>query len=292
MNNSIKKIKDFFDGDDLDLDTEFIKSDNDDIFIKNMQGKGPSVYTSSRNEIKIGKLVKKISGDNYKDSDIEKYVNLVKSSLDNNRQEFFLLSGSDIKWGYDSDNYLRHKGSIGSSCMNDRTNYLELYSKNEKVCQLLVLKEKGHIVGRALLWKLNTIVKEGIDKKKLNIEYYLDRIYTTEDYLIPKIQKYAEKNGWAYKTENNYTNKSKITFNKEVYDVEMTVKVKSGTYNHYPYMDTFSRLNIYEGILYNDADAYTRGPGHVLNSIGGGYSYKFYINKTRIQKFVDFFRRD
>lgn len=254
-----------------------------------MQGKGPNVYTTSRNEIKIGKLVKKISGNNYKDSDIEKFVNLFKSSFDDSKKEFVLLKGSDIKWGYNSDNYLTCKGTIGSSCMNDRTNYLELYSINEKVCQLLVLKEKGQIVGRALLWTLNTIVEEGTNKK-LDIKYYLDRTYTTEDYLIPKIQKYAENNGWAYKTENNYTNKSKITFNKEVYNVEMTVKVRSGTYKHYPYMDTFSRLNIYNGILYNDGDAYTRGEGHVLSSIGGGYSYKFYT-KTRIQKFVDFFRR-
>lgn len=81
MNNTIKKIKDFFDGDNLDIDTEFLKSDNDDIFNRNMQGKGPNVYTTSRNEIKIGKLVKKISGNNYKDSDIEKFVNLFKSSF-------------------------------------------------------------------------------------------------------------------------------------------------------------------------------------------------------------------
>ena len=170
--------------------------------------------------------------------------------------------------------------------MNDR-GYLELYMSNPEVCQLVILKEMGKIIGRALLWKLDSV--NTFDGKKLNIRYHMDRIYTSDDYLIYKFQKYAEKNGWSYKTENNFSNKNRITFNNDIYKVRMTVKVNPGKYKIYPYMDTFTRLDIRSGTLHNDSNE--REPGHILNSTSGGSSSEYYPKFPLIKKFKDFFRR-
>jgi hypothetical protein len=284
MAKAIKKISDFFEGDDLEMDNMFKKSENDDIFSYDMQGKGPGIYTTSRNDIKIGKLVNKILGSRYKDSDMEQFVNLVKAALEN-KQDFLVIKGTEINDAYNIDNYLSRYGSLGMSCMNNR-GFLPLYTKNPEVCQLVILKEMGKIIGRALLWKLDTVTSEN---KKLNIRYHMDRIYTTDDYLIYKFQKYAEKNGWSYKTENNFSNKNRITFNNDIYKVKMTVKVNPGDYKIYPYMDTFTRLDIISGTLYNDSN--DNEQGHILSSTGGGSSSQYYPKFPLIKKFKDFFRR-
>ena len=285
MVKAIKKISDFFEGDDLEMDNMFKKSESDDIFSYDIQGKGPGVYTTSRNDIKIGKLVNKILGSRYKDSDIEQFVNLIKAALES-KQEFSVIKGKEINDAYNSYNYLSRYGTLGMSCMNDR-GYLELYMSNPEVCQLVILKEMGKIIGRALIWKLDSV--NTFDGKKLNIRYHMDRIYTSDDYLIYKFQKYAEKNGWSYKTENNFSNKNRITFNNDIYKVRMTVKVNPGKYKIYPYMDTFTRLDIRSGTLHNDSNE--REPGHILNSTSGGSSSEYYPKFPLIKKFKDFFRR-
>jgi len=150
MNNSIRKISDFLkDTNDSDFSQEWRREDADDIYQYDREGNGPGVYNSSRNEIKIGKLVNKILKSKFKDSDLEKFINLVKSSLEK-KQDFSFLSGPDIYWGYSSNNYLSNKGTIGNSCMNDKA-YLELYVENKDACRLLVLMEDNKVVGRALV---------------------------------------------------------------------------------------------------------------------------------------------
>jgi hypothetical protein len=215
---------------------------------------------------------------------MEQFVNLVKAALEN-KQEFLVIKGTEINDAYNVDNYLSRSGSLGMSCMNNR-GFLPLYIKNPESCQLVILKEMGKIIGRALLWKLDTVTS---GNKKLNIRYHMDRIYTTDDYLIYKFQKYAEKNGWSYKTENNFSNKNRITFNNDIYKVRMTIKVNPGEYKVYPYMDTFTRLDIRSGTLYNDSN--DNEQGHILNSTGGGSSSQYYPKFPLIKKFKDFFRR-
>jgi len=287
MAKAIKKISDFFDDKSMDMSQEWRKEDADDMYRYDFQGIGPGVYNTSRNDIKIGKLVNKIVGKRYRDSDIEQFVNLIKAALEG-KQEFSIIKGEEINDAYDVNNYLSRTGTIGMSCMNNR-NFLDLYIKNPEVCQLVILKEMNKIIGRALLWKLNTVVETDTNKK-LNIQYHMDRIYTTDDYIVYKFQKHAEKNGWSYKTENNFSNKNRITFNKDVYKVKMTVKINTGDYKVYPYMDTFTRLDIKSGILYNDSNYNEQG--HILGSTMGVESSKYYPKFPLIKRFKDFFRRE
>ena len=58
-------------------------------------------------------------------------------------------------------------------------------------------------------------------------------------------------------------------------------------------MDTFCRYDIYKKILFNDA-GYIDGnkkPGHILLSLMGQYTSKFYPKTSRIiSKFKDFWK--
>ena len=292
MAKSIKKINDFLDI-KSDMDSTYSESDNGDMYRFDPQGIGPSVYSGNRNQIKIGKLVNKILGNKYNDARIENFVNKIKANLET-RQHFDIISGIDIRNAYDTRRYASGGGSLGSSCMNSQ-DFFDLYTENEDVCRMLVLKEfegtSYKIVGRALVWKLNSCVGKKDTKDdgvKLNTKYLLDRIYGTEDYLEHKFTNYARKQGWAHKTLQTFYHKSAVTYNGQSYNMDMTVKVKPGEYKVYPYMDTFTRLDIKNGTLYNDDNRDEQGT--ILSSTQGTYSSQYYPKHPLIKKFKDFFR--
>jgi len=294
MAKSIKKINDFL-VKPSDMDTHYSQPDNDDMYRFDLQGLGPDVYSGNRNQIKIGKLVNKILGKKYSDASIENFVNKVKANLET-KHYFDIISGIDIRNAYDVRRYAyQGKGTLGSSCMNER-DFFDLYTENEDVCRMLVLKEDSKIVGRALIWKLNSCIGRkgrGDDSEdkglKLDIKYFLDRIYTSNDYMEHKFIEYAKKQGWAYKTVQAHFYKASITYNGQIYQSKMTVKVKPGDYKVYPYMDTFTRLDIKSGTLYNDDN---RGEqGTILNSTQGTSTSEYYPKFPIIKKFKDFFSR-
>jgi hypothetical protein len=290
MSKSIKKISDFLDNPN-DMDKIFNPLDNEDLYRFDTQGLGPDVYKGNRNQIRLGKLVNKILGNKYNDNQVETFVNKLKSNL-KSKQIFQIVSGSEIKKSFDvkTHAYLG-KGSLGMSCMNTR-DFFDLYTENTDSCRMLILAElteSGYkIVGRSIVWKLNSCVTE--DGLELNIPYLIDRIYTSDDYLEYKFRDYAKEKGWAFKTYQGFGWRKEITFENRLYKALMTVKVKPGEYKTYPYMDTFTRLDILSGTLYNDNDPEKHGQGHVLSSTQGTYSFKFYPEKTLIKKFRDFFK--
>jgi hypothetical protein len=292
MAKSIKKINDFLDS-PSEMDTIYNIVDNDDMYRFDSQGLGPDVYSGNRNQIKIGKLVNKILGKKYNDSQIENFVNKLKANLET-KQMFDIISGIDIRNTYDVKRHAyRGKGSLGNSCMNTH-DFFDLYTENEDVCRMLVLREfheDGYkIVGRALVWKLKSCIgskNSKNDGEKIEAKYLLDRIYTSDEYLEHKFIEYSKKQNWAYKTYQGYGWRKEITFQNRLYNADMSVKVKPGEYNVYPYMDTFTRLDVSSGTLYNDNDIDKQG--HILNSTQGTYTLKFYPKKNLIKKFRDYF---
>ena len=94
MDKAVSKIDTFLNW-TTNLDTHFSSSEADDIYNSDKNGQGPNVYTPNRNQIRIGKLVNKIFHRKYSDSDIEAFVNLLKSSL-NSKHDFEILSGKDL----------------------------------------------------------------------------------------------------------------------------------------------------------------------------------------------------
>lgn len=278
-----------------------IESSNKELIDKiwniDKQYKQIGITTQSRNNMKIGKFVKKLFGNKFTDKQIEEFVNQFKSQKES-KLEFKLVSGEEISKWYHPSSIKQHKGSLGNSCMNspDKNCFFKLYTENPEVCQLLILLEDNKLVGRALVWKINKVEgfiwdgDKNIKDKKLNLElskfeYFMDRVYTTEDYLENNFINLAKKSGWLYKWNNNSNNPEYVELNNECVYVKMSVKVKKLDYSPYPYLDTFKRYNHFNGTLNND-DRRKLG-GHILTSTQGDIYYqsisrgRYYINRFK-----------
>lgn len=176
-----------------------------------------------KNKIKIGRFIKKIIP-YYSDTDVEKLTNDIKSFKNN--LNFYIVEGDDIAKYYNRGSDLILKGTLGYSCMNNVSKiWLEIYTENEESCRLLILLNKDkQLVGRALLWKIES---------DLNTNYYMDKQYVTDDYMYNMFINYAIKNKWAYY-------KGGVYFDGDEYEsIEMTVSIKSYEYEKFPYLDTF-----------------------------------------------------
>lgn len=243
------------------------------------------IYKKSRNQIKIGKLVNKLFPSKFTDKEIEEFVNKFKAKIENQGEKFKIVEGDDISFWYNSDNYKEKSGSLGSSCMASKKNIFQLYTMNPEVCRLVILLEDEELIGRALLWKINSFDK-GFEKddgegfsKDFKPEYFMDRQYTIKDSDVNKFRNYAKENGWAYKSNNNHHSLENVTFLTDEKRVNMTVTLKpySGDseydYNKYPYLDTFRRYDPGTGYLYNDNNDDSDYAGnYILDSTEGRYT--------------------
>ena len=250
-----------------------------------------SVYKGNRNSIKIGKLINKILTNKYSPRDIEIFTNEFKSKSYTNKEVISLVSGKDIEHWYDKENYLSEFGSLGNSCMSESwtKNFFKIYTENPESCSMLIMTIGDKLVARALVWKIDTVKGRNrsyqIPDDIKNIKYFMDRVYYAKDYQEVKLINYAKENGWAYNRGH-----SGVRYNGSDWDLDLTVKIKPGDYQPYPYLDTFCRYDAKKGILYNDNDR--EKIGHILRSTEG--SYRPSISRTRatlnkIKNFKDFF---
>ena len=236
-----------------------------------MTGDGSGVFTKSRNEVGLGRFVNKLFPGKYNSKQVEEFVNSFKSSLEKSGEYFDLVEGEDISYWYWHENYKEESGTLGSSCMSKKKNLFGIYTQNQDVCKMLILKEEDKIIGRALIWKLNSI-KIGRDVVE-NVEYFMDRQYTIKDSDVQKFRNYAKEKGWCYKSYNNHSSYSKVNIGNEEKNVKMIVKVKDKDYNKYPYMDTFRRYDVSNGFLHNDEDQDNDYEGqYILEDTSGGYA--------------------
>lgn len=204
-----------------------------------------------RTKHKIGKWVTHIYKDVYKTTDftpsqIEEFSNAYKATYDvkDVGPEFVILKGDDIKWGYLVDNYAEGSGSLANSCMRypNCQRYFDIYTENEDVCSLLVLKSSDNKVkGRALLWVLD----DG--------DLYMDRIYIANDSDKYLFVEWADEHNYR-QYSNDYKSKS--------------VEVGADSYDYYPYMDTFISFDRDNQVLRSGEDS----DCIKLQDTGGGYS--------------------
>jgi hypothetical protein len=197
------------------------------------------IYHKNRTNIKVGRLVKKLFGSKFSDSEIEKFVNQYKSSLDSKVLNFEIWEGNKIIYGYKSKNYTYDGSSSNpllNSCMNDELHLIDFY-QYVPVKLLVLLNNDGHIFGRALIWQTD----KGL---------FMDRVYTAFDQDYYKFIDYASKNGLIYKNENKsgakveylkdgkvswFPIKIRLKFNIDEYSKEEF----TGRVRDIPYMDTF-----------------------------------------------------
>jgi hypothetical protein len=233
-------------------------------------------YVKSRNQIAIGRLVNKVFPGKYNSKQVEDFVNSFKAVIEKNGEHFEIVSGDDIAFWYNSDNYKERSGTLGNSCMAQKRNIFNIYVKNPDVCRLVILREDDKILGRALVWKFESIYN-GAGEKFEGVEYFMDRQYTIKDSDVNKFRNFAKEQGWIYKTNNNHHSFTNITYNGNEMNVDMVVQVArfGGDYDYsrYPYMDTFRRYDPRIGKLYNDDEQDSEQEGcYILEDTGGGYT--------------------
>jgi hypothetical protein len=263
---------------DVEFDYEYIISHSDYFYSIRGDSNYP-FYTKNRNPIKIGRFINRVLNKKYKEKDIEDFVNELKSVIFSDREHFEIVSGDDISYWYDSNHYYDGNGTLGSSCMRNKGDYIfEIYVKNPEVCKMLILLKENKLIGRAILWK-PSVIKETVSRRPIILnenQYFMDRVYTNKDSLLNTFIRYADDNDFLHKTRNTYSHTYGVMDKGgDNFNVYMEVELNKINYSNFPYMDTFKIYDPSSGILNNssidDADDYTYEGFYRLESTGGDY---------------------
>lgn len=221
--------------------------------------------TEKNIEVKLSRLVRQVSNNlskflnpevtaeaksiiDFSDSDIEKLNNAFVAHQSGELLSLEFLTGDDIKAGYDSKNYSFGHSTLHKSCMTNKFDYLDIYTKNPNHVKLAVFKLEDKIVGRCLIWNV-----DGVE--------YFDRIYYAQDWINGHIYDRLIKAGYKFLSD-------------DVKSSVLSIKLDFVPDEKYPYLDNFNRLNLKEGILYaaNSVRDLPRGNYYrILNSISGRF---------------------
>lgn len=209
------------------------------------------IFNLNRQPMKIGRFIRAFSksiGKNYSDKEIEDFVNLYKSSLEN-KNYFRLIKGDEISYWYNQNRYEDLRGTLGNSCMRNQDSELfNIYTKNPDKVSLLILmglKDPDKIRGRAIVWEIDYISGE-----KSNMTF-MDRVYYTEDHIINLFRQHAQENGWGFKYNNDFFSQTTVVKDGERSDKILATELENFNFNYYPYLDTMKFLNKSEGVIGN-----------------------------------------
>jgi hypothetical protein len=234
------------------------------------------VWSTSRNPIKIGRLIRAIltkAEVSFTDKDIEDFTKTYKATYDFMKdalKQFDVIQGKKIAYWYERDNYVSGGGTLNNSCMADveTSEYFDIYCYNPQVSLVILYSDDGKIdgekytsdkiKGRAILWDANINGKEG---------KFMDRVYTRFDSDVDLFKQFAEKNGWWYKKSQSMEPSESITNGLEsASNPKIVVQLKDGCWDHYPYCDTMCYLDTNDDTLTN------REVGdRMLRDTGGGW---------------------
>tara|TARA_R110002167_G_scaffold84969_5_gene230730 strand:- start:1952 stop:3613 length:1662 start_codon:yes stop_codon:yes gene_type:complete len=200
-----------------------------------------------RTKAKVGKTLKKIfcstllEANEVTPNDIETFVNQLKSLSGDSEGRFNSVTIVDDYNYYLEENTSEFaqegNGSLGESCMRYSScvedNYFDMYENN---CSMLINKDDDGLLDmRALLWETTCGVK------------IMDRIYTDEQHKEELFKLWASKNGYIYKQQQSYSQKTNFISNGVKLE-NKTYLIKTDAYsaelcddyNRFPYMDTFT----------------------------------------------------
>lgn len=207
-----------------------------------------------------------------KPNDLETFQNQFTAIVEENSKKIVKVIGDDISFWYHNVNYLEQKGTLGNSCMAAESrakNFLKIYTENTDKVSLLILFPEGRedkIMGRAILWKLDTI-----DGKEVDDVYFMDRIYTMNASDEFMFQEYAKRKGYYYKSVQAYGTEYDIVTPDGNKKINMSVFVDAKQYPYYPYTDTLQYYCDKDGELTNSRKSSKRYG--TLTNTGGDISF-------------------
>ena len=194
-------------------------------------------------------------------------------------KQFDIVSGNDIAYWYNDDNYSSGGGTLNSSCMSCvNPSYFDIYCNNDNVSLVILYDDNGEmdlrgyksdlIKGRALLWTCE------IDGEKAK---FMDRIYTKLGSDIELFKEFAEKNGWWYKESQTMEPLESITNGSLIKNATIVARLDDVDHEYYPYMDTMCYISVGLGIVTNN-DEY-RGISRVARDTDGEYEHGEYSDE-------------
>lgn len=198
---------------------------------------------TTKSETSLGRIIKKLFDDKFKDHEIGEFVEKYKAVDLFNKDKFELVNGDDIIYWYNEKRYISGDGPLNESCMrHDRcADYLKFYAKNKDKVSLLILKDNdddNKIIGRALVWNIDTL-----DYKEVENMKFMDRIYYTKEYIKELFITYATNESWLYKKNQNMDIDTPL-INSITKEEHRFIAVKDIEDNEeYPYMDTLKYLD-------------------------------------------------
>ena len=250
--------------------------------IKDLTDEYPVVWTKYRNPSSIGKVINKLFPDKYKPNgqpgeDIESFTNDVKAERKRGEEvfeRFKIVDGSEIVKYYNSVSYDKKAfdgSNLGGSCMrySHCSEYIEFYAKNPGTKLVILMSEnaKDKIVGRAILWDIDYIDGDKVERK------FMDRIYYVTDTDMRLFKELAKRNGWLHKETQNMYSDTKIVDTKDGSVQKRTLQTVN-TFKEtgsYPYMDTMKYFHVNEGYLTSNEDGYGDSDVYFLESTSGDY---------------------
>lgn len=232
---------------EVDIKTNYnlvgVSDKNDEItFIPDSQyqrfkEKGENPWTKTKSKSKIGRMVRQVLLDNghiFSDSQIEDFVNSFKAEWDKRNstsRKVSVVTGDDILYWYNIENYAATYGTLGNSCMRftEKNEYMKLYSNNPDKISMVILTENDKLLARALLWKL--------DESSMSKSIYLDRIYHVKDsdsnYVYDWVVENIAKGDKSIFASYGANSRSSIDGGK------MICNLKNVKFDKYPYADSF-----------------------------------------------------
>lgn len=216
-------------------------------------------FGNKNNEIKVGRLVKKIfelNGVDFTNGEIEEFVSEYSSLIQQDKLvglNFKIVEGEEIRRLYHYSQHHEQSGTLGKSCMRHSlsTPLFDLYAKNPDHVKMLVLFNNvtNRVAGRAIIWEKCKIDHNG---KMIWDGKFMDRIYTNDDKHISLFKNYAKSNNISLKYTQSYNSKKSMVVNGKGYsNCSARVEVERITDNR-PWLDTFGGIRGDQNILYND----------------------------------------
>lgn len=187
-------------------------------------------------EMRFGRFLKKLMSNFTKtcpdknsltDAFVEKLFNRYASFSQKDCYSVEFLIGEDILKGYTKVNQLELDGSsLTGSCMNDKLDYLKLYTENDSIIQLAVIYDEDRkVIARTLIWNING-------------EIFHDKVYSTKNWLF-----------------NFLKTKLQDLDIQDIHDIkykgkEKCIQLVNWKFKEFPYVDTFYTFDPDKGKLY------------------------------------------